>query len=320
MPGFDRRQQDHAACSGCSLCLLVCPVWHQNRDIRLTPHGRAKALQHGATAQELAMSIRACTLCGACAPACPEGIDLFGMMLELRTLQPLAPGRVAARMRGRVAARAGTAPALLLPGERLRADAGRLARILALLGRGVALAGDDGSDIALAVEAGVPPGEERIADFLAALRGARRLIVAEGMLHRWLRRRLPGVRIAGIGEALSALPAVRAGLRASDLYVIEPRAFHEDYDRLIGHYDALREQRGCAMNLDLQRLAVPTTAGSAQHALGLPCVDPAEQVRWILQGRAIERIVVEDLADAEVFARVSGRPVVHLGDVESVVT
>jgi ferredoxin len=40
----------YAACSGCSLCLLVCPVWRATRDIRLTPHGRAKALQHGASA------------------------------------------------------------------------------------------------------------------------------------------------------------------------------------------------------------------------------------------------------------------------------
>lgn len=315
MFGTGNQQQDHAACSGCSLCLLVCPVWHQTRDIRLTPHGRAKALQHGATAQQLATSIGACTLCGACIPACPEGIDLVGMVLELRTLQPLAPGEVAAQTRCRAAACTDTTPSLLLPGERLRSDAGRLARILELLGQDVGLAEDDGSDIALAVEAGVPLGEERIGDFLAALHGARRLIVADGILHRVLRRRLPGVRVSGIGEALSALTHVRAKLRASDFYVIEPRAFHDDYARLIGHYDALREQRGCAMNLDLQRIAIPTTAGSAQHTFGLPCVDPAEQVRWILEGRAVERIVVEDLADAEVFARVSGRPVVHLGDV-----
>ena len=26
-----------AACSGCSLCLLVCPVWRRTRDLRFTP-------------------------------------------------------------------------------------------------------------------------------------------------------------------------------------------------------------------------------------------------------------------------------------------
>ena len=69
------------------------------------------------------------------------------------------------------------------------------------------------------------------------------------------------------------------------------------------------------MNLDLQRFAVPTSANSVQNILGLPVIDAAAQARWILQGRAIERIVVEDVADLAVFARVSARPVVHLGDV-----
>jgi predicted DNA-binding helix-hairpin-helix protein len=139
--------------------------------------------------------------------------------------------------------------------------------------------------------------------------------VAEGILHRALRQWLPGVRVAGLGEALSALEPVRAALRESDLYVIEARAFHGDHARLIGHYDALRADRGCTMNLDLQRFAVPTTAASAQNVLGLPGIDPDAQARWILRGRSFERIVVEDVADAAVFARVSARPVVHLADV-----
>jgi ferredoxin len=311
------KQRDHSACSGCGLCLLACPVWHQTRDIRLTPHGRAKALQHGATAGEIAASIASCTLCGACAPACPEEIDLVGMMLDLRKKQPLAPERVAAKMDGsaKAGARAGAASILLLPGEGLRNDTERLARIVRLLGEGVAVADDDGADIALAVEAGAPLSDQRLARFLSALRGARRLIVADGILHRVLRQWLPGVRVCGVGEALSALEPVRARLRSSDLYVIEPRAFHGNYARLIGHYDALRAASGCAMNLDLQRFAVPTTASSAQNALGLPAIAPEVQARWILQGRAVERIVVEDMADAAVFASVSRRPVVHLGDV-----
>ena len=68
-------KRDFTACSGCSLCLLVCPVWRRKRDLRFTPHGRAKALQHGVPVAEIRDSIESCTLCGACEPACPENID-----------------------------------------------------------------------------------------------------------------------------------------------------------------------------------------------------------------------------------------------------
>src|SRR5258705_10690730 len=80
--------QDHAACSGCNLCLLVCPVWRQTRDFALTPHGRAKALQHGADIAAITASIESCTLCGACEPVCPEQIDLVGMIVDLRRKLP----------------------------------------------------------------------------------------------------------------------------------------------------------------------------------------------------------------------------------------
>lgn len=315
---------DHTACTGCALCLLVCPVWHQTRDIRLTPYARAKALQQGATALEIAASIASCTLCAACVPVCPQQIDLVGMILEQRRRQPLAPGRVATRMlaAGEGEARPVATPTLLLAGDALRADSARLSRILALLGEGgtgnaVALAHDDGADLGLALEAGAQMPEDRVRRFLDALRGAKRLIVAEGMLMHVLRRRLaalPGVRVTGLGEALSALEAVQAKLRATDLYVIEPRAFHADYERLVGHYERLRTRRGCVMNLDLQRIAVAVAATTAQNVLGLPGIDCAEQARWILQGRSVERVVVEDANDRAVFARVFDRPVVHIAD------
>src|SRR3954463_1005882 len=78
-------RKGHASCSGCSLCLLVCPVWRKTHDPRMTPEGRAKALQHGASPADIAASVQSCTLCGACEPVCPEEIDLVGMTLDLRT-------------------------------------------------------------------------------------------------------------------------------------------------------------------------------------------------------------------------------------------
>jgi hypothetical protein len=178
----------------------------------------------------------------------------------------------------------------------LGTDEARRRKTLALLGEGYALAADDGSDIALALEAGRVVPDARRDAFLAPLRAAKRLVVAEGLLLRALRRWLPRVRSVSLGEALIARPAVRQSLRAGDLYVIEPRAFHGDHERLVGRYDGLREESGCEMNLDLQRIAIP-----------------ASQARWLLEGRQVTRIVVEDVNDAAAFS-FAPAPVLHVAD------
>lgn len=63
-------------CSGCGLCALVCPTWTQNRAIDLLPWGRAKAVQGGASSEEIKDSLEACVHCGACEPICPEKIKV----------------------------------------------------------------------------------------------------------------------------------------------------------------------------------------------------------------------------------------------------
>ena len=275
----------HHECSGCGLCLLVCPVWRESRDVRLTPKGRARALQHGGTRADLAASMAGCTLCGACEPACPEELPLVDMVMELRRGASLPVARTGKGDRRK---------SLLLAGRALRADAERLARTLALLD-GYELASDDGADIAEALGLGTTLGEERLENFLAPLRGARRLVAADGLMLRALRRWLPGVSVTGIGEAL--LPSISGKLGSGDLYVIASQAFNFDQSRLIGTYDSLRAASGCEMNLDLQRIAMPA----------------AGQARWILEGRNVERIVVEDLADGAAFG-FAGKPVLHVAD------
>ena len=275
----------HHDCSGCGLCLLVCPVWRDSRDVRLTPKGRARAIQHGASRDDLAASTAGCTLCGACEPACPEDLPLVDMVMELRrgdAFPPFSRKATAGRKD------------LVLPGAALRGDADRLARTLALL-PGFEMADDDGADILAAMQNGTVLAGERMQGFLAPLRAARRLVVAEGLLLRALRRWLPEVAASGIGEAL--LPAVGFKLRAGDFYVIASQAFNQDQSRLIGRYDELRARSGCQMNLDLQRIAMPV----------------AGQARWILEGRQVERIVVEDLAEHAAFG-FAGKPVLHVAE------
>jgi ferredoxin len=314
-------QGDFASCSGCGLCLLVCPIWRRSRDLGLAPLGRAKALQHGAVAADIAESIQGCTLCAACEPVCPEEIGLVEMTLGLRRrlVQPAEAQNLKARMEEQAArplAPRTASAAVLLPGHALREHPATLARVAALLGRAgkMPIAGDDGSDIAVALEAGVAIPTPRLERFLRPLRGLGNIVVADGMLLRQLREWLPQPRITGIGEALSGLKEVRGALRASDLYVIEPRAYHADYQRLVKYYDGLRAAAACTMNLDLQRIAIPATARSLTQRLGRAPIDDSVQLRWILQGRNVTRIVVESMEDAAAFAQVSGCPVVHLAD------
>lgn len=314
-------QEDHASCSGCGLCLLVCPVWRREHDIGLTPLARAKALQHGAVAADIAASIQSCTLCGACEPVCPEDIGLVAMTLDLR--RQLPPSVAAQNLRARMEAQAAlplaprsTSPAMLLPGQALRERPAILARVTFLLGGAgkISSTDDDGSDIALALEAGATLAPQRLERFLQPLRGPGNILVGDGLLLRHLRQWLPQAKFSSLGAALSSLPGVRRALRTSDLYVIEPRAYHADYQNLVKHYDALRRETGCTLNLDLQRIAIPAAARSLVQRLGLEAVDDAVQARWILQGRSIERIVVEHIEDADAFSKVSGLPVVHLAD------
>ncbi|MDO8788427.1 MAG: 4Fe-4S dicluster domain-containing protein [Sulfuritalea sp.] len=325
MPAFLARApaapRDYAACSGCSLCLLVCPMWRGSHDPRLTPEALAKGLQSGATVRELAAPIEACSLCGACDPVCPERIDLSGLVMDLRLRLPRSAAEMAeigdrprfheSRNRGLspISAASRSAP-VLLPGPALRADAALLARVQALLG--LAVFDDDGADIALALELGVEIPQQRLHGFLDSLRG-HTIVAADGLLLRQLRRWLPGSQRMGLGPALSTRAAVRSNLAPSDLYVIEPRAFHGDYERMVGYYDRLQRETGCGLSLDLQRIAIPASSSGLAQKLGLAAGDDV-QARWLLQGRKPARIVVESLADRAAFERVCDLPVVHLAE------
>ena len=150
---------------------------------------------------------------------------------------------------------------------------------------------------------------------MSPLRRAKKIIVADGLLYRYLLQWLPRVRIVSLGEALGAMPAVRRALRPTDLYVIEPRAYHADYERLVTHYDELRAETGCSFNLDLQRIAIAATARSLPQLLGTAAPDNDVHVNWILKGRTVSRIVIENEGDRAAFEIACRIPVVHLGDI-----
>jgi len=288
--------QDYRACTGCGICVLPCPVWQQTRDLSLTLAGRALALQGGATAGELRESLEACVTCGACEPVCPEDIDTVGMTLELRRAAPLVLPQLHATTNGQKGS--------FLPGDSLRQH-----RLCDVVLERLAISPVDGSDIAAAIEAGRPIAPPRLTQFLESLTGTE-LIADDGILHRPLRSW--GFTVIGLGEAL-----LRQGpsLRPTDLYVIETRGYHADFPRLVRFYDELRQRVGCEMNLDLQRAAIATGAASLQCRTGRGRIEAAEQARFILEGRDVERVVVECVDDIAPFREVTDLPVVHLAEV-----
>jgi ferredoxin len=286
---------DYRACTGCGICVLPCPVWQETRDLSLTLAGRALALQGGATAVDLRESLEACVTCGACEPVCPEEIDTVGMTLDLRRSVPLDLPELD-RRNGQKGS--------FLPGDSLRRH-----RLHDVVLQRLGVSSVDGSDISAGIEAGRPVSPDRQREFLDCLVGTE-LIVDDGILHRPLRSW--GFDVIGLGEALLRKSPE---LRATDLYVIETRGYHSDFQRLVRFYDELRQRVGCEMNLDLQRAAIATGAASLQGRTGKGGIDAAGQARWILEGRVVERIVVECVDDMEPFQEITDLPVVHLAEV-----
>lgn len=320
MNGKTKKKKGYESCSGCGVCLLSCPVWHLTQTMSFTRKARAKAIQGGATYEEIAHAIDSCLLCGACEIACPEGIGLADLnihqRLELNRQRRKYPRCYPGESREtRGNGRNQNAKSLLLAGELLGRNKEMKETVIKLLeGNGkTALALDDGQDIARFMEAGLPVTSERVDCFILSLRPARTLIVAEGLLHHPLRKWLPGKKILGLGESLLSSGSLRSLLGPEDLYMIESRGYHSDHKRLVLFYDRLRRETGCRTNLDLQRTASSTGASSLQGREDMVAAGCIENAKRILKGRRVRRVIVEDLADIEVFRRASDIPVIHLG-------
>jgi len=315
---LSKHNSTHVQCHGCSLCALVCPVCHQQQDVMFTPHGHAKTLQHNGEVKNEALF--SCILCGACTPVCPQDIDLMDMFITLRIKANKSEQQAAKNktVRERIQNNLQqdktqniTGKTVLLANEALRTNKGHLDNIFTLLNKNndLTLAEDDGSDISLALEAGIEIPAQRINQFFNPLKQAEKIIVADGLLMHELMNRLPQNRIASLGHELSSLHGVKSRLCNTDFYVIESRAYHADYHTLLIHYDELQQERGCMFNLDLHRLAIPTGVN------GIIQIDADKQSQWILEGWEFDRIVVEDINDIALMSRISDKPVVHVAEI-----
>jgi len=275
------RDLNYSDCIGCGLCVLGCPAYEETGFDLLTARGRNKALQSGLAAKDMVEPIWACTLCGYCDAICPSEVQNVKIVLHLR--RELAHA-------GTATARAPASPALVL-GCTIRDRAAHLipsiTEFLDRIGRPSGPP-DEGCCGSLEVEAG---------------------------------RAMPARVKAGVVADPVCLEQYDAeflgvlAMRRLDLFDLERpfyyyaphRIVNRDHARVYPLYDELRRRYGCDMNLDLNRLARSTSAGSVQGLSGRDARDiPAAVARLLAHSRA-ERIITCAPADYLAFRTYSGR-------------
>ena len=323
----NNNKNDYSHCYGCGLCTLVCPVWHQNHDINCTPHGHAKAMQ--ADGEVNVIGLFDCILCGACEPVCPANIEIMQMMIKLR--QNHADDKSLLIEPKSLSDNPMTSQVLYLADnalleQKMQSNNSLLEQTLKLLNSAgvghVEQALDNGADIINAIKSGIETSPNRLEKFLTSIKSAKKLIVSDCLLRTALQEWLPKLEIMSPGYVLSNLPAIKNKLSEKDLYVIECRAYNANFKKMVAHYNQLKQHSGCQLNLDLQRLAMPTGGLNInKHRLDskttMTTFDPQKQSKWILQGLNINRIVVESVEDGLAMKQVSDLPIVHLSELLS---
>jgi len=287
-------------CIGCGLCVLGCPAYEETGFDVLTARGRNRALQAGLAAGDLRESIWACTLCGYCDAICPTHVHNVEIVLHLRReLESRAPTPESRA----------PSPEFRVPSPESRAPSPELVLGCTIRERAPAL----------------------VPSFHEFLRRINRRFDESSPLDR--SETCCGSLDAEAGRAMRA--RTRAGVVADpicleqydadflgilamqhlDLFELKPpfyyfaphRLVNRDHARVYPIYDALRRRYDCDMNVDLNRLARSTSAGSVQGLSGRNARDiPAAVARLLADSRA-ERIITCSPADYLAFKAHSGR-------------
>ena len=304
-------------CIGCGLCILGCPAYEETGFDVLTARGRNKALQSGIAAPEMVEPIWACTMCGYCDAICPNHVNNVEIVLDLRRqlltgehtnppLRGVATPQCAQVVRGFSPAVSGTPEGQHYSSRQFRG--GPASRPLVL---------------GCTIRERAPHLIPSITEFLRRIGRPSGPVddTCCGSLDVEAGRALPARVKAGVVAdpiCLEQYDADFLGLLAMqhlDTFELKPpfyyfaphRIVNRDHARAYPLYDALRRRFSCDMNLDLNRLARSTSAGSVQGLSGRDARDiPAAVARLLAHSRA-DRIITCSPADYLAFTAYSGR-------------
>lgn len=298
-------------CIGCGLCVLGCPAYEETGFDLLTARGRNKALQSGLAAGEMVEPIWACTLCGYCDAICPTHVHNVAIVLHLR------------RELGKVRLKPDTTEASATTGAPATGDPTTDDLISVVSGFSRTAPAARALVLGCTIRERAPHLIPSITEFLRRIgRPSGRVDDSCcGSLDVEAGRAMPSRVKAGVVAdpiCLEQFDAEFLGLLAMqhlDLFELTPpfyyfaphRIVNRDHARAYPLYDALRRRFDCDMNLDLNRLARSTSAGSVQGLSGRDARDiPAAVARLLAHSRA-DRIITCSPADYLAFTAYSGR-------------
>jgi ferredoxin len=279
-------------CIGCGLCILGCPAYEETGFDALTARGRNKALQAGLSAEEMTDAIWACTLCGYCDAICPTHVHNVEIVLHLRRdLAGVAADVAAASNVVQAFRPARDDGRALVLGCTIRERAAHLIpgieEFLRRIGRPSGRT-EEGCCGSLDVEAGH-----------GVRTRAKAGVVADPICLEQYDAEFLGVLAMQHLDLFDLTP--------SFYYYAPHRLVNRDHARVYPLYDTLRRRFGCDMNIDLNRLARSTSAGSVQGLSGHGARDIPGAVARLLEHSKADRIITCSPADYLAFQAYSGR-------------
>jgi ferredoxin len=277
-------------CIGCGLCVIGCPAYEETGFDLLTARGRNKALQSGLTAGEMIEPIWACTLCGYCDAICPTHVNNVDIVLHLRR-ELVQGGHTGPPVRGVETTTSTPLSRPLVLGCTIRERAPHLipsiTEFLRRIGRPSGPV-DDSCCGSLDVEAGrAMPARVKAG------------VVADPICFEQYDAEFLGLLAMQHLDLFELTPPF--------YYFAPHRIVNRDHARVYPLYDALRRRTGCDMNLDLNRLARSTSAGSVQGLSGRDARDVQAAVARLLTHSRADRIITCSPADYLAFSTYSGR-------------